>query len=90
MTVQNEQPAVAPDMATEIREILVSAAGLDPSAFDGAEHDSLAELGLDSLATMELQSIVQTRHQIRIPDESLAMSVPQIAAFIRDGQAERV
>ncbi|ALG08681.1 acyl carrier protein [Kibdelosporangium phytohabitans] len=90
MTVQNEKPAVAADVATEIREILVSAAGLDPSAFDGDENDSLADLGLDSLATMELQAIVQTRHQVRIPDESLAMSVPEIAAYVRDGLAERV
>ncbi|GLY69650.1 acyl carrier protein [Amycolatopsis taiwanensis] len=88
-TAQNDNPeVVGGDLEAEIREILVTAAGLDPAAFNGAEHDTLADLGLDSLATMELQAIVQSRHQIRIPDESLTMSVPEIAAFIRDALRE--
>ncbi|WP_020667142.1 acyl carrier protein [Amycolatopsis nigrescens] len=80
MTTQNE---ITDNFDAELREILISSAGLVASSFDGTEHHSLADLGLDSLATMELQAIVKARHGVQIPDEALTMSVLEISAFMR-------
>jgi len=65
----------------ELEEILVRAAGVGADALAAANAESLAELGLDSLAAMELQAAVLTRFGIRIPDESLDMTLPELTHF---------
>jgi acyl carrier protein len=70
-----------------LREILVTSAGLSPSALDTDEGQTLEELGLDSLAAMELQAVVQQRYGVKIPDESLEMTVNSISEFVTDGMA---
>jgi len=80
MTVQ---PGI--DTATtrdELTAILVRAAGLTPETVSAAGDSSLLELGLDSLAAMELQAAVKDRYEVQIPDESLEMSVPEITRFV--------
>ena len=74
----------------ELEEILVGAAGVEAGTLAAAGNESLAELGLDSLAAMELQAVVQTRFAIRIPDESLELTLPELTHFVtsavgRDG-----
>lgn len=83
MTTSDEKAVVTDNFETELREILISNAGLLASSLEDGENDSLAELGLDSLATMELQAIVKARHGVLLPDESLTMSVQEISAFMR-------
>lgn len=83
MTTQNERAVVSDGFEEELREILVTSAGLPPSSLDNSGSQSLADLGMDSLATMELQAIVQTRHGVQLPDEALTMSVLELAEFMR-------
>jgi acyl carrier protein len=90
MTMQNENLVVTDDLEAEVRQILITSAGLMSSSFDGAEQDSLADLGLDSLATMELQAIIKGRHGVQIPDDALTMSVPEICAVIRAALMEAI
>jgi acyl carrier protein len=66
----------------DLEEILVSAAGVGADTLATAGDESLAELGLDSLAAMELQAVVQSRFSIRIPDESLDMTLPELTHFV--------
>jgi acyl carrier protein len=72
----------------ELDEIVVRAAGLPRETLDTAGDQPLADLGLDSLAAMEVQAITRDRYGVRIPDESLEMSLPQIAHFVTARLAE--
>ena len=76
------------DIRGELNDIVVRAAGVSQAALETAGDQLLADLGLDSLAAMELQSITQARYGVRIPDESLEMSLPQIAHFVTTRLAE--
>lgn len=71
------------ELEREIQEILVRSAGLAATDLDQTDGRTLEELGLDSLASMELQAVVQDRYGVHIPDDSLEMSIGQIAAFLR-------
>jgi acyl carrier protein len=73
---------IGTDIRGELNEIVVAAAGVSQATLETAGDQLLADLGLDSLAAMELQSITQARYGVRIPDESLEMSLPQIAHFV--------
>ncbi|HEX4703273.1 MAG TPA: acyl carrier protein [Pseudonocardiaceae bacterium] len=66
----------------ELEEILVRAAGVGHHTLAEAGDSTLEDLGLDSLAAMELQAVVRDRYGVRIPDESLAMSLPQVVHHI--------
>lgn len=66
----------------ELEDILVRAAGVGAEALATANGESLAELGLDSLAAMELQSVVAAKFSVRIPDESLEMTLPELTHFV--------
>jgi acyl carrier protein len=71
------------DLGKEIKDILVRSAGLSPKFLGIETRDAtLKELGLDSLASMELQAVVKDRYGVRIPDDSLEMSVPQIVEYV--------
>jgi acyl carrier protein len=70
------------DIRGELDDIVVRAAGVSQATLATAGDQPLVDLGLDSLAAMELQSITQARYGVRIPDESLEMSLPQIAHFV--------
>jgi acyl carrier protein len=79
---------IGTDVRGELNDIVVRAAGVSQAALETAGDQLLADLGLDSLAAMELQSITQARYGVRIPDESLEMSLPQIAHFVTTRLAE--
>jgi acyl carrier protein len=83
MTTQNDSDVVTDNIDAELKEILISSVGLTPSSFDGTENLVLSDLGLDSLAAMELQAILKTRHGVQIPEEALSMSVAEISDFLR-------
>lgn len=83
MTINDEMGLTSVQGA--VREILVTSAGLAPSELDTEEGRTLEEMGLDSLAAMELQAVVQQRYGVKIPDESLEMTVDSISRFVSDG-----
>jgi acyl carrier protein len=68
--------------AAELREVLITAAGIAPERLDGQETTPLVDLGVDSLAVLELQAVANRRYGVEIPDDALEMSVAGLAAFI--------
>jgi len=82
MTVERgtESSATRAEMAA----ILTRAAGVPPEAIAAAGDVPLQDLGLDSLAAMELQAAVKDRYQVQIPDETLGMSLPEITRYVVD------
>jgi acyl carrier protein len=68
----------------DIREILVTHTGVASEAFDGREATPLEELGVDSLAILQLQASAAERFAVEIPDDALKMSVAGLAAFINE------
>ncbi|MFV2084008.1 SRPBCC family protein [Micromonospora sp. LOL_021] len=81
MSITDDQPKVT---AADITAILVRNCGLDPAGAADSPAASLAELGLDSLALLELQAVVADRYQVRIPPESVDLSIVEIAELVAD------
>jgi aromatase len=73
------------DAAAEITAILVRNCGLDPDAAAAAPTASLAELGMDSLALLELQAVVADRHGVQLPDNAALLTIDEIAVLL-DGR----
>lgn len=70
--------------AADIRQILIASAGIAEEALDG--HDlPLDELGVDSLAILELQAVAEDTFGADIPDGALKMTVSQIVEHVRNG-----
>jgi acyl carrier protein len=73
-----------PATREELLEILFAASGVPAAVLDGAPDASLSDLGLDSLAALELQAAVQDRFQVTIPDDALAMTFPEVTRFVAE------
>lgn len=94
MTVRHEDPALTdpaqrvgepeppPVTAAEITAILVRHCGLDAGAASAAPTASLDELGMDSLALLELQAVVADRYRVQIPEEAGRLSITEIADVV--------
>lgn len=67
---------------SELESILVDAAGVAAAILAEAGDATLAELGLESLAVLELQAVMQDRHGVKIPEEALEMSLPEITDLV--------
>jgi aromatase len=85
MTINREE--LRPVTATEITAILVQNCGLDPRAAAQSPAASLHELGMDSLALLELQAVVVDRYRVEIPETSEHMTIAEIAELV-DRQRE--
>lgn len=77
-TIDDQRPVTAAD----ITAILVRNCGLDADAADAAPAASLEELGMDSLALLELQAVVADRYRVRIPEETSRLTIAQIADLV--------
>lgn len=66
----------------ELTTILTHAAGLSPAAIAEGGNAPLEDLGLDSLAVMQLQASVKARYDVEIPDESLHLSFSEINRYV--------
>lgn len=77
MTVTHGQP-----LAAEITDILVAHCGLDADAAARAPAASLEELGMDSLALLELQAVVAERWHVQIPEQAAQLSIPAVAELV--------
>ncbi|MGW9194443.1 SRPBCC family protein [Micromonospora chersina] len=75
---------VAPDrpLATEITDILVTHCGLDADAAARTPAASLEELGMDSLALLELSAVVADRWRVRIPEQAGQLSIAGVADLV--------
>ncbi|MFC6015912.1 SRPBCC family protein [Plantactinospora solaniradicis] len=77
------EPA-APPQATvaEIIAILVRHCGLDADAAAAAPTTSLEDLGMDSLALLELQAVVADRYRVQLPEEAGQLSIAEISDLV--------
>ncbi|AVT29236.1 cyclase [Plantactinospora sp. BC1] len=92
MSVRHEEPALtgptqrepvpSPVTAAEITAILVRHCGLDADATAAAPGASLEELGMDSLALLELQAVVADRYRVQLPDEAGRLSIAEVAELV--------
>lgn len=67
-----------PITGSRIRSVLISKTGADPRLFEGTTDASLEELGIDSLAVLELTAVVEDEYGMKLPNEALAMTVNEI------------
>ena len=72
----------------DVESILVTKVGLDQRTLAGNREGTLEELGLDSLAVLELQIVITKAYGVEIPDESGELNVGQIVDFINDNSTE--
>ena len=87
MTTQ--QARTAPALVGELREIITQGAGVAPDVLATADDTTLEDLGLDSLATMEVRAIVENRFTVTIPEESEQLTVRELAEFVAGALAVR-
>ncbi len=84
MTNQQESQAPTSVSAEEIEEVLIASAGAAPDLFQGRRGVPLEELGLDSLAVLELEAVLADRHGLRVPEGAVAMSVDEIVGHMSE------
>ncbi|SBT42234.1 SRPBCC family protein [Micromonospora auratinigra] len=75
---------LAPDrpLASEITDILVTHCGLDADAAARTPAASLEELGMDSLALLELSAVVADRWRVKIPEQAGQLSIDGVADLV--------
>ncbi|MEU2610091.1 SRPBCC family protein [Micromonospora sp. NPDC007271] len=77
MTVASDRP-----FAAEITDILVTHCGLDAEDAARAPAASLEELGMDSLALLELSAVVADRWRVKIPEQAAQLSIAGVADLV--------
>jgi aromatase len=85
VTINQTQPN--PELVREVRSIITQGAGVPPEVLATADDTTLEELGLDSLATMEVRAIVESRFAVTIPEDSEQFTVRQLAEFLAASEA---
>jgi len=72
----------------ELRRILVDEIGIDSDLLDSAPGTVLADLGMDSMAQVELGVLLRKRFGIEeLPEDANAMSVGELAGHLRETAA---
>jgi len=87
MTV--ERTGTTPVTSTLVQELLVAKTGADPEIFEGDSGLSLEELGIDSLAVLDLAAVVGDKYRLEVPEDALTMTIGQIVHHI-NSQAARI
>ncbi|MCW3815220.1 SRPBCC family protein [Micromonospora sp. DR5-3] len=77
MTVASDRP-----IAAQITDILVTHCGLDADAAARTPAASLEELGMDSLALLELSAVVADRWRVKIPEQAAQLSIAGVADLV--------
>lgn len=73
----------------ELEEILAKHSGLSAQAFAGQEETPLEELGMESLAAMEIQAVITDEHRVVIPEDEIpGMSFNGLLAWVHAAQAD--
>jgi acyl carrier protein len=66
-----------------LREILVAEVGIDGKTLDSQPQTVLADLGLDSMAQVELGVVLRTQHGVNeLPDDANTMSFDQLIELL--------
>ena len=86
MTTQLPNDNARHATAADIERILVQRTGVAPETLLGNHATALVDLGVDSLAVLELQSVVSSQFGVEVPDDALLMSVEGLAAYVRSHQ----
>ena len=73
----------------DVEALLVKKVGLAPQTLAANREGTLEDLGLDSLAVLELQIVVTKQYGVEIPDESGELNVGQIVDFINESAGEQ-
>jgi aromatase len=73
----------------DVEALLVKKVGLASETLAANREGTLEELGLDSLAVLELQIVVTKQYGVEIPDESGDLNVDQIVDFINENAEEQ-
>jgi aromatase len=73
----------------DVEALLVKKVGLAPETLAASPQSTLEELGLDSLAVLELQIVVTKQYGVEIPDESGELNVEAIVDFINENAEEQ-
>lgn len=73
----------------EIITILVRNCGLNPETASNASAASLGELGMDSLALLELQAVLADRFGVQIPDDSAELTIEDLVALVERRDQDR-
>jgi len=69
---------------SDVESILVKKVGLATETLAGNPEGTLEDLGLDSLAILELQIVITKQYGVEIPDESGELNVGEIVDFINE------
>lgn len=74
------------------RHILENDIGIevDPQELERAEQLTLEDLGLDSLAAIEIQSIVKYQFGVDLPDEMSGMTGDEVVRRVQRALSEQV
>ncbi|WP_016905304.1 acyl carrier protein [Streptomyces xiaopingdaonensis] len=78
MTIEHGTGTLRPVTAAVIEEILTTHAGVPAEALEGRLDTPLEELGVDSLAVLELEAVVADRHGLQVPEGAVGMGVNTI------------
>jgi aromatase len=73
----------------DVEALLVKKVGLAPQTLANNPEGTLEDLGLDSLAVLELQIVITKQYGVEIPDESGELNVGQIVDFINETADEQ-
>jgi acyl carrier protein len=70
-----------------LQEILVKDVGIESEAVTEQLDSALVELGLDSLAKVELGVILKARHGVELPEGVDTMTIDELAGEITSDKA---
>jgi acyl carrier protein len=73
---------------TDIESLLVSKVGLAQQVLADNPEGTLEDLGLDSLAVLELQIVITKQYGVEIPDESGELNVGEIVDYINQASEQ--
>jgi acyl carrier protein len=83
----SEPAGGAPVTGADVQHILITKTGADPQIFTDARGRSLADLGIDSLAVLELAAVVQDTYRLEFPEDALCMTIDQIVDHVNSQTA---
>ncbi|MDP4503523.1 MULTISPECIES: acyl carrier protein [unclassified Nonomuraea] len=68
-----------------LRQILTANLGLDEDVLDDSWDTSLAELGVDSIGVLELQTVIEQKYRVALPETAGELSPAEIYDLVANG-----
>lgn len=80
---EHGKPVTATLTPPGLRELLATEVGIDPEQLTQHPEIALENLGLDSIAQVELSVVLQQRHGVsELPEDVSEMSFDELAAYL--------